>query len=81
MSCIPYASFQKEKTGDIINLEQFEEGYLLSEYHNGTERDDKPDNDSTPLISEAKMDEFSSSYKFDSEPMSTDMLEYIRDRS
>ena len=37
MSCIPYAKYSKENTGDIITFAQFEERNLLSEYRNDTE--------------------------------------------
>ena len=49
----------REKTGNKITFEQFEEGNLISKSHNGTESGDKYDDNSTitPLISEAKMDE------------------------
>ena len=46
MSYIPYAASSKGKTGDIIIFEQFEEGNLLSESHNGMKSSDKYDDDS-----------------------------------
>ena len=51
-------NLQSKKTGNIITLEQFEEGNLLLEYHKCTETGDKSDDKSTPppFISEARMD-------------------------
>ena len=83
LSYIPYATYLKEPTGNIITFAQFGEGNLLLEYHNGIESGDKSDDNSTlpPLISEAEMDEMSSGDKSDAEPMPTHMLEDIHDRS
>ena len=55
VSYIPYATYLKEQTGDIMAFAQFEEGNLLSEYHNSKESSDKSDDNLTlpPLISEA----------------------------
>ena len=36
VSYMPYATSSKEKTVNIITFSHFEEGGLLSEYHNGT---------------------------------------------
>ena len=47
MSYIPHATYSKEKTGDIITSEQFEEGNLLSETCNETESGKESDDDST----------------------------------
>ena len=83
VSYIPYAPSSKIKTDDIITLPQFEEGYLLPETHDDTESGNESDDYSTlkQLISEEEMDVMSSGYEYDAEPMSTDMLEDIRDGS
>ena len=62
---------------------QFEEGDLLSESCNDMKIGNKSDEDSAllPLISEAEIDAMSSGNTSDAEPMSTDMLKYILDRS
>ena len=62
---------------------QFEEVNLLLESHNVMESGDVSDEDSTlpPWIIESKIDEISSGDEYDAEPMSTHMLEAIRDRS
>ena len=39
----PYATYSREQTGDIIKFEHFEEGDLLSETRDNTERGDKND--------------------------------------
>ena len=39
----PYAMSSKEQTGDVITFAQFEEGNLLSETRNYTERGDESD--------------------------------------
>ena len=78
---IPYAIYSKEKTVHVITFTQFEDGNLLLESCNRTERGDKPEDNLTfpPLISEAKIYEMSSGDESDAEPMSTDMLEDICD--
>ena len=43
VSYIPYDTFSKEKTGDIITFAQFGEGGLLSEYCNNTESGNEAD--------------------------------------
>ena len=62
VSYTPYATSSKEQTGDIITFVQFEEGNLLSEYCNDTERGKKYYDNSTlaSLISEGKIDVMSS---------------------
>ena len=52
---IPHSTYSKEKTGNTITFTHFEEGNLLSEYHNNTESGKNYDDDSTlpPLISES----------------------------
>ena len=54
VSCIPYATSSREKTGNIIMFTHFEEGGSLSETRNDPESGNKPDDDSTlvPLIIE-----------------------------
>ena len=80
---IPYATYSKEQTGNIITFTQFEEGNSLLEYRNDTKSGNESDDNSTlpPLISEAKMDAMQSGDKSNAEAMYTDMLEDIRDRS
>ena len=77
------ATYPREKTGDIITFTQFEEGNLLSENHNDTERGDKSDEDSImpPLLSKEEMDAIYYGDESDHDPMSTEMLEDIRDGS
>ena len=65
----------------IIIFTQFEEGSLLSENRNNTESGNKSDDNSTlaPLISEEEMDVMASGDGFDSELISTEILEDIYD--
>ena len=80
---ILYAAYSREKTGDIRTFTKFEEGGLLYETCDNTENGNESDNDSTmaPLMNEEEMDAMSSGDKSDTELISTDMLEYIRDGS
>ena len=50
-----YATSSKEKTGDVITFAQFEEGNLISETRNDTERDDEYEIESI-MMSEKDMD-------------------------
>ena len=77
----PYATYSKEKTGDIIKFVQLEEGNLLSKSCNNKESGNEYDEDSNlaPLISNEEMDAMSSDNESDDENMYTDMLENIRD--
>ena len=54
VSYIPYATSSRGETGDIITFAQFEEGGLLSETRDDTEKGNESDDDSTlaPLIRE-----------------------------
>ena len=56
---------------------------LLAETRNDTEIDNKSDDNSTmpTLISEEEIDVMSSGNEYDAEPVSTDMIEGIRDGS
>ena len=83
MSYITYSESPRDQTGNIITFTQFEECNLLSETRDDTEKSNKYDDNSTlpPLIIEEEMDEMSSGDGSDDEPMSTDMLEDIRDGS
>ena len=83
MSYIPYATYSREQTSNIITFAQFEEGNLLSEIHDDMYSDNKYDDYSTlpQLISEEEIDAVSSDDESDAEPMSTDMLEDISDSS
>ena len=58
VSYIPYVTYSKEKTDNIITFAHFEEGYLLSETCNDTESGNKYDDNSNlaPLMSEEDMD-------------------------
>ena len=46
VSYVPYATYSKEQTGNIIIFAHFEEDNLLSESRNGTESGDKYDDNS-----------------------------------
>ena len=83
VSYITYDTSSREKTGYITTFTQFEEGNLLSNTRDDTEIGNRYDDDSTlpPLISEEEMDSMSSGNEPDAEPMSTDMLEDIRNSS
>ena len=90
VSYIPYFASSREQTGNIIILAYFEDGnilsvtrYLLSETRDNTKSGNKSDDCSTliPLVSEEGMDALISGDDYDAEPMSTDMLEDIRDGS
>ena len=83
MSYIPYATYSREQTSNIITFAQFEEGNLLSEIHDDMYSDNNYDDYSTlpQLISEEEIDAVSSDDESDAEPMSTDMLEDISDSS
>ena len=72
---------QREKNGGIITFTQFEEGDLLSETREDEEGSEESDDDSIipPLISEEEMDAMDSGDEPDDEPISTQMLEDIRD--
>ena len=64
-------------------LTQFEKGGLLSETRNNSESSDESDYNSTmpQLLSEEEMDVMDSGYESDHDPVSTEMLEDIRDGS
>ena len=47
LSCIPYATYSREQTGNIIRFAQFEEDNLLSETRNNTESGNESGDDST----------------------------------
>ena len=90
VSYTPYATSSREKAGNIITFTQFEEEDLLSETHNllseicgDMESSNKPDDILTmpSLIGVEEIDAMSSCDESDAEPMSTEMLEYIRDSS
>ena len=88
VSYTPYTTSSMERTGNIITFTQFEEGGLLSETQNllsetcdDTESSNGSDDNSTmpPLISEEEIYAIYSGDESDSEPISIEMLEYIRD--
>ena len=74
---------QRKKTGNIITFTQFEEGNLLSETRNDAESSEESNKDSIipPLLIKEVMDAMDSGDESDDDPMSTDMLEDIRDGS
>ena len=74
----PYATSSKEQTGDVITFAQFEEGDLLSETCNDTERVDESDSESI-MISEKDMENLGETEKFDDDLISTETLHDIRD--
>ena len=80
----------REKTSNIITFALFEEKNLslevqnlLSETRDDTERGNQSDDDSTipTSITEEEIDVMSPGDESDGKPMSTDMLEDIRDSS
>ena len=85
----PYATYTpcvtslREQNDNIITFVHFEEGDLLSENRNDTESGDESYEDSIipPPSSKEEMDAMDSSDDLDDDPISTDMLENIRDRS
>ena len=79
----PISTSPKEKTVDIITFAQFEKGSLLFETYDNVESCDEYDDDSIipPLLSEEEMDVMDSDNDSDDEPMSTEMLEDIREGS
>ena len=79
----PCATFLRGKTGNIITSAQFEESNLLSETRNDAESSDKSDDDPIipPLVREEEMDVMDSGDESDDYPISTELLEDIRDES
>ena len=79
----PCATSSREKTGNIITFAKFEEGDLLSETHNNAESGDASNDDSImpPLLREEEMDAMYYGNESDHGPISTEMLENIRDVS
>ena len=80
-SYIPCDASSKEQTGDMITFAQFKEGYLLSEAREDAESDNEINDDSImpPLLTLEEIDALDSGDDSDDEPMSTEMLEDIRD--
>ena len=74
----PYATSSKEQTGNVIKFAQFEEGNLISETCNDTERDDESDSKSI-MMSEKDMENLDGKEKFDDDLISTETLHDIRD--
>ena len=74
-------AISSRKTGDIITFTQFEEGNLLSETHNDAESGDKSNDNAImpPLLSKEEMDVMDLGDMYEDEPMSTEMLEDIRE--
>ena len=79
----PCATSLREQTGNIITFTQFEEGNSPSENRNDVESGDESDDNliMPPLISEEEMDAIDSGDDSDHDPISTEMLEDIRDGS
>ena len=79
----PCDTYPRGETGNIIMFAQFEERGLLYESHNDAESGDKSDDDSImpPLLSKEDIDALDCGNESDDEPMSAEMLEYIRDGS
>ena len=87
VSYIPFATSSKKQTGNIITFAQFEEGNLWSETCEDAESNDKSGDKSDdnsimpPLLSLEESNVLDSRNESDDEPMSTKMLEEIRDGS
>ena len=90
VQCTPYATYSRDKTGDVITFTHFEEGNLLSETQNllsetrdDTENGNESDDYSNipPLISEEETGVLDSGDAYDDEIMSTSMLEDIHNSS
>ena len=73
----------RQQTGNIITFTKFEERNLLSENRENAESGDKSDENSImpPLISKEEIDATDSGDESDDGPLSTEMLEDIRDGS
>ena len=76
----PYATSLREQNGDIIMFTQFEEGNIWTETHNHAESGDKSDNKSI-IMRKQDMEYINSGDESDHDPISTDILEDILDRS
>ena len=74
----PYATSSKEQTANVITFAQFEEGNLITETRNDTERDDKSDSESI-MMSKKDMENIDEIEKFDDDLISTETLHNIRD--
>ena len=72
-----YATSSKEQTGDVITFAQFEEGNLLTETRNDTERGDESDSKSN-MMSKKDMENLDEK-QFDDDLISTETLHDIRD--
>ena len=90
VSHTPYDTYSREQTGNITTFENSEEGNLWSETQSllpetfdNTESGNKTYDNSTmqPLISEEEIDAIYSGDESEYEPISTEMLEDIRDGS
>ena len=79
----PCTTSLREQTGDIITFTHFEEDTLSSETPNHAERSDKYNRDSImpTLLSEEEIDPMDYGDESDHDPISTEMLEDICDRS
>ena len=73
----PYAMSSKEQTGNVNTSAQFEEGGLISETHNDTERDDESNSESI-MMSEKDMEDLDETENFDEGLISTETLHDIR---
>ena len=76
----PYATSSKEKIGNVITFAQFEEGNILTETCNNGESCEESDSKSL-MMKEQYMENIDSNKNFDHDLISTEMLQYILDRS
>ena len=75
-----YITSLREQTGDIIMFAQFEEGNIWTKISNDSESSDESNN-KLIMMSEQDMGAMNSGDDSDHDYISTEMLEYIRDRS
>ena len=76
----PYATSQKEQTGDVITFAQFEEGNIITDTLNDAEIGYESDNKSV-MMSKQDMENLDSSDESDHDLISTEMFHDIRDGS
>ena len=73
VSYIPYTTYSKVQTGDVITFAQFEEGNILTETRKDTEIGEESDSESL-MMNEQDMENIDSNEKFDHDLISTEML-------
>ena len=76
----PCATSLREQTGNRITFTHFEEGNILTKTCNVAESGDEYDNESI-MMNEQDMYSMNSGDESDHDLISTEILEYIRDRS